>query len=146
MGRPAQVAPGRLSDPKYPLKNTAEILTLLDAFDEILTLLGPFVPTKSVFGQITTVLDDFHEIFTRSSGTDPILSRHRFPRGRDPDFIYTQNWRGRDPDFIYTNFVYPNFIRKNAYIVKHFPAARASKSRYRFGDDVTENDDFQIRK
>ena len=98
-----------------PEKIPPKILTLLDAFDEILTLLGPFVPTKAVFGQITTVLHDFHEIFTRSSGTDPILSTQRFPRGRDPDFIYTKNWRGRDPDFIYTNFIYQ----------KNFPAARA---------------------
>ena len=67
-----------------------QILTLLDAFDEILTLLGPFVPTEAVFGQITTALDDFRAIVTRSSGTDPIFSTLRFPRGRDPAFLYTK--------------------------------------------------------
>ena len=51
MGGPGQAAPGRLSDPKDLPKYTAKILTLLDAFDETLTLLGPCAPTKSVFGQ-----------------------------------------------------------------------------------------------
>ena len=114
-GGPGSAAPTQLFGENIPQNVPPKILTLLDAFDEILTLLGPFVPTKAVFGQITTVLHDFHEIFTRSSGTDPILSTQRFPRGRDPEFIYTKNWRGRDPDFIYTNFIYQ----------KHFPAARA---------------------
>ena len=114
-GGPGSAAPTQYSAKKCPENIAPKILTLLDAFDEILTLLGPCVPTKAVFGQITTVLDNFHEIFTRSSGTDPILSTQRFPRGRDPDFIYTKNWRGRDPDFIYTNFIYQ----------KNFPAARA---------------------
>ena len=82
-GGPGPAAPTQLSGKKDPppQKIPPKILTLLDAFDEILTLLGPFFPTKAVWGQITTVFDDCHEIFTRSSGTDPILSTQRFPRG-----------------------------------------------------------------
>ena len=95
IGGPGRAAPElqsgqKIAGQKIAGQNIApKILTLLDAFDEILTLLGPFVPTEAVFGQITTALDDFRAIVTGSSGTDPILSTPRFPRGRDPAFLYT---------------------------------------------------------
>ena len=107
-----KIRPEKIRPENVPPK----ILTLLDAFDEILTLLGPFMPTKSGFlAKSLPYSTIFQNSCTRSSGTDAIFSTQRCPRGRDPEFIYTKNWRGRDPDFIYTNFIYQ----------KNFPAARA---------------------
>ena len=92
-----------------------KILTLLDAFDEILTLLGPCVPTKSGFWP--------------NHYRTPRFSRNLYPiLWHGSDFIYTtMSARPGSGFYLHKELARPGsgFYLHKLYISKNFPAARA---------------------